>query len=261
MVQPKITDLVRIAKHAGKILKDGFGTDIQVDHKGLVDLVTDMDRRSEEYILGEIRKLFPGDEIVAEESGTSAGNNNARWFIDPLDGTVNYAHRLPIYSVSIAYAQGIEVQLGVVYNPAMDECFTAERGKGAWLNGKPIHVANAEKLVDALLVTGFPYDIRTTEFNNMAEFNALVMKSQGMRRLGSAALDCCYVADGRLDGYWEYGVKTWDVAAGGLIAEEAGAVVTNVYGGGNYLKPPLSICCANVLVHKEMLEALAEVNQ
>ena len=235
MVQPKLSDLVRIAKQAGKILKEGFGTDIQVDHKGLVDLVTDMDRRSENYILNEIHTLFPGDEIVAEESGTSEGKNGVRWIVDPLDGTVNYAHRLPIYSVSIAYVKDNEVQLGVVYNPAMDECFTAERGKGAWLNGKPIHVANAKELVDALLVTGFPYDIRTTEFNNMREFNALVMKSQGMRRLGSAALDCCYVADGRLDGYWEYGVKNWDVAAGGLIAEEAGAVVTDVYGGGGGL--------------------------
>ena len=261
MVQPKLSDLVRIAKNAGKILLEGFGTDIHVDHKGLVDLVTDMDRRSEDYILNEIRTMFPGDEIVAEESGVLEGKNTARWIVDPLDGTVNYAHRLPIYSVSIAYAIGNEVQLGVVYNPAMDECFTAERGKGAWLNGKPIQVANAEKLVDALLVTGFPYDIRTTEFNNMDEFNALVMKSQGMRRLGSAALDCCYVADGRLDGYWEYGVKIWDVAAGGLIAEEAGVVVTDVYGGADYLKSPLSICCANESVHKEMLDVLRETRK
>ncbi|MBI9049715.1 MAG: inositol monophosphatase [Anaerolineaceae bacterium] len=256
MKQPQLGDLIRIAKHAGKILKEGFGTDFQIDHKGLVDLVTDMDRRSEEYILNEIRTTFPGDEIVSEESGTSQGNHNARWIVDPLDGTVNYAHRLPIYSVSIAYAIGKEVQLGVVYNPAMDECFTAERGKGAWLNEKPIRAAGAEKLVEALLVTGFPYDIRTTQFNNMDQFNAMVMKSQGMRRLGSAALDCCYIADGRLDGYWEFGVKTWDVAAGGLIAEEAGVVVTDVNGGADYLKSPLSICMANSAVHKEMLEVL-----
>jgi myo-inositol-1(or 4)-monophosphatase len=261
MIQPTLSDLVRIAKKAGEILQEGFGTDIHVDHKGLVDLVTDMDRRSEAYILNEILTLFPDDEIVAEESGTTEGSNNARWFVDPLDGTVNYAHQVPIYSVSIAYAIGNQVQLGVVYNPVMNECFTAERGKGAWLNDKPIHTANAEKLIDALLVTGFPYDIRTVEYNNMPEFNAMVMKSQGMRRLGSAALDCCYVANGRLDGYWEFGVKAYDVAAGGLIAEEAGAVVTTIQGSKDIVTDTKSICVANEKVHKEMMEVLAEARK
>ena len=218
MKYPELSDLIRIAKHAGSILMEGFGGDLHVEHKGLVDLVTNMDRRSEDYILGELRSAYPDDEIVTEESGIIAGHNGRRWYIDPLDGTVNYAHRLPIFSVSIAFALGSQVQLGVVYNPVMGECFSAERGKGARLNGKAIHVAGAEILVDALLVTGFPYDIRTTPYNNIKPFNTLVMQSQGMRRLGSAALDCCYVADGRLDGYWEFGVKPWDVAAGALIA-------------------------------------------
>ena len=254
MNQPELSDLIRIAKHAGAILKEGFGGELHVEHKGLVDLVTDMDHRSEDYIMNEIRTNFPGDEIVTEESGTIAGENGRRWFVDPLDGTVNYAHRLPIFSVSIAYAHGSDVQLGVVYNPIMEECFSAIRGKGAWLNDKPIHVAHAGKLVDALLVTGFPYDIRTTQNNNLKQFNTLVMQSQGMRRLGSAALDCCYVADGRLDGYWEFGVKPWDVAAGGLICMEAGAVVTNMQGESDYLQAPLSICTANPAVHGEMME-------
>lgn len=253
MNEPQISDLIRIAKQAGSILKEGFGTDIHVKHKGLVDLVTDMDHRSEEYILSELRSAYPGDEIITEESGTIAGDNGRRWIIDPLDGTVNYAHRLPIFSVSLAYAVGKQVQLGVVYNPILDECFSAEHVKGAWLNGKPIHCASANSLVDALLVTGFPYDIRTTQNDNIKQFNTLVMLSQGMRRLGSAALDCCYVAEGRLDGYWEFGVKAWDIAAGGLIAEEAGAVVSNMQGDRDYLKAPLSICIANPAVHAEMM--------
>jgi myo-inositol-1(or 4)-monophosphatase len=256
MNQPALTDLIRMAKQAGAILKDGFSTDFQVEHKGLVDLVTDMDRLSEDYILNEIRTHFPGDAIVTEESGSFTGDNGRQWFIDPLDGTVNYAHHLPIFSVSIAYAIGNQVQLGVVYNPIMDECFSAERGKGAWLNEKPICVAQAKTLVDALLVTGFPYNIREIEMNNVAIFSEFVMRAQGMRRLGSAALDCCYIAAGRLDGYWELGLKPWDIAAGGLIAEEAGARVTDFGGNPDYLKPPYTLCAANSVLHQEMLEVL-----
>jgi myo-inositol-1(or 4)-monophosphatase len=256
MNQPTLSDLIRIAKHAGGILKDGFSTDFQVEHKGLVDLVTDMDRRSEEFILDQIRTLYPGDAIVTEESGSFAGDNGRKWFIDPLDGTVNYAHHLPIFSVSIGYAIGNQVQLGVVYNPILDECFSAERGKGAWLNGKTIRAAQAQTLVDALLVTGFPYTIREIENNNVTTFSEFVMLAQGIRRLGSAALDCCYVAAGRLDGYWELGLKAWDIAAGGLIAEEAGARVTSFNGDPDYLKPPFTLCTANPVLHQEMLNVL-----
>jgi len=253
---PTLSDLIHIARQAGAILKAGFYTDFQVEHKGLVDLVTDMDHRSEDYILNHIRTHFAGDAIVTEESGSFVGNNDRQWFIDPLDGTVNYAHHLPIFSVSIAYAIANQVQMGVVYNPIMDECFSAERGKGAWLNGKPIHTAQVNTLINALLVTGFPYNIRDLKQNNLELFSAFVLRSQGIRRLGSAALDCCYVAAGRLDGYWELGLKPWDIAAGGLIAEEAGVRVSSFTGDRDYLTPPYTLCAANPVLHQEMLDVL-----
>ncbi len=255
-MSPTLPDLISLARQAGDILRSSFGQHLQVDHKSLIDLVTDADRRSEQFLLSHIRQHFPTDRIMAEESGELKGTHDRQWYIDPLDGTVNYAHGLPIFSVSIAVAEAGELHLGVVYDPMRDECFSAERGQGAWLNGKPIHAAQAADLDHALLVTGFPYDIRTNPQNNLDHYAHLALHSQGVRRLGSAALDSCYVACGRFDGYWELWVQSWDVAAGGLIAREAGAVVTNIAGGTDFISPPQSILAANPQLHPLIMAEL-----
>lgn len=253
---PSLSHLVTLAHQAGEILHDCFGQHMQVDHKGVIDLVSEADHQSEQLLLGYIRQNFPGDRIVAEESGELIGKSGQAWFIDPLDGTINYVHGVPIYSVSIAYAEKGKLCLGVVYDPSRDECFSAELDGGAWLNGKPIRPSSASELDQALLVTGFPYDIRTNPENNLDHYAYFALHSQGVRRLGSAALDLCYVACGRLDGFWELRLNAWDVAAGGLIAREAGAVVTNLAGAPDFISPPQSILAANASLHPLMLAGL-----
>ena len=253
---PTLQDLEHLAHAAGEILRASYGQRLQVDHKGVIDLVTDADHRSEAYLLGEIRSRFPGHKIFAEESGETAGADGQVWYIDPLDGTVNYAHGLPIFSVSIAFAVAGKMQFGVVYDPMRDECFSGQSGQGAWLNGQPLHVADTQILDHALLVTGFPYDIRTNPANNLDHYARFALRSQGVRRLGSAALDLCYVAAGRFDGYWELRMNAWDIAAGGLIAEQAGARVTNLVGKADYIAPPQSILAANPQLHQQMLAVL-----
>ncbi len=251
---PTLNELLTLARQAGEILRHDFGQHLRVDHKGLIDLVSEADHQSEQFLLSYIRQHFPTDRIVAEESGELAGNNDQAWFIDPLDGTVNYVHGVPIYSVSIAYAEQGELKLGVVYDPMRDELFSAEAGSGAWLNGEPIHPASAADLDHALLVTGFPYDIRTNPENNLDNYAYFALHSQGVRRLGSAALDLSYVACGRLDGFWELRLNPWDVAAGGLIAQQAGAKVTNLAGSGDFISPPQSILAANTTIHRLLLK-------
>jgi myo-inositol-1(or 4)-monophosphatase len=260
--------LEALARQAGEILRGGFSTrpgfggQIQVDYKGEIDLVTEMDHRSEEFLLGEIRRSFPGHGIISEESGELGGSKSpggqdcCLWYVDPLDGTINYAHGVPIFTVSIAYAEDGVMRLGVVYDPMQDECFSAERGKGAWLNGEPIRAGARRTLDECLLVTGFPYDVRTNPENNLDHYANFALRSQGVRRLGSAAMDACYVAAGRLDGYWEVRISPWDVAAGGLIASEAGASVTDVHGQPDYLTTPSSILAANPAIHALMLDVL-----
>jgi len=255
---PTLQDLEILAKQAGVILKNGYGKRHQIASKShAIDLVTETDRRSEEFLLESIRRRWPKHTIVAEESGKHSGNTSL-WYIDPLDGTVNFAHGVPIFSVSIAYAEGGIVQMGVVYNPISDECFCARRGEGAFLNGRRLHVSKTAELANSLLVTGFPYDIWENPDNNLDHFARFAVRTQGVRRLGSAALDLCFVAAGRFDGYWELRLKPWDVAAGGLIAAEAGAVVTNLHGGEDYLSPPQSILAANPAIHPQMLTVLNE---
>jgi myo-inositol-1(or 4)-monophosphatase len=253
---PTLTDLTTLARQAGEILRQSFGQHLQVDHKGIIDLVSEADHHSEQLLLNYIRQHFPGDRIVAEESGELAGNSDHAWYIDPLDGTVNYVHGVPFYSVSIAYAEGSKLRLGVVYDPVRDECFSAEFGQGAWLNDQPIHPTSARDLDQALLVTGFPYDIRTNPENNLDHYTYFALHSQGVRRLGSAALDLCYVACGRFDGFWELRLNPWDVAAGGLIACEAGAMVTNLTGDEDFISPPQSILAANHFLHPLILRGL-----
>ena len=253
MNTPTLADLENLARQAGEILRLGLGQGTRIYHKGDIDLVTDVDHRSEAFLLDEIQRRFPGSAIVAEESGAVPGQDCCRWYIDPLDGTVNFAHGVPIFSVSIAYAEDGCVRLGAVYDPMQDECFSAELGRGAWLNGKPIHVSTTQALDQSLLVTGFPYDIRTNPQNNLDLYARFTLLSQGVRRLGSAALDLSYVAAGRFEGFWELRLGPWDVAAGGLIAQEAGARVTSALGEPDYLAPPFSILAANPPIHPQML--------
>jgi myo-inositol-1(or 4)-monophosphatase len=255
-MQPTLSYLEGLARKSGEILRAGYDTEHQVGYKGVIDLVTEVDHQSEAFLLGEVQKDFPGHHIFSEESGIIQGSDEDVWYIDPLDGTVNYAHHIPIFCVSIAYAsQGILV-LGAVYDPMRDEMFTAERGHGAYLNGKPIHVSVASELQRSLLVTGFPYNAWDTPQDNFANFVKFAKLTQGVRRLGSAALDLCYVAAGRFDGFWEIALNPWDVAAGGLICEEAGARVTNVNGGVDYLSPPQSVLACTPGIHTRMLEEL-----
>jgi myo-inositol-1(or 4)-monophosphatase len=261
-MSPTLNYIEQLARQAGEILHAGYnpipgqGNHLHIDHKGVIDLVTEIDHRSEAFIIEQIQTSFPGDRIIAEESGTSPGDDWRIWYIDPLDGTINFAHGVPFFAVSIAYQQEGQVQLGVVYDPLRNECFTAERGRGAWLNGKVLRVSQTSQLNDSLLVTGFPYDIRTTSQNNLENYAHLILKSQSVSRLGAAALDVCYVAAGRFDGFWEMDISPWDVAAGGLVAEEAGALVTNASGGAEYLSPPNSILAANPAIHAQILAIL-----
>ncbi|NPA93368.1 MAG: inositol monophosphatase [Chloroflexi bacterium] len=255
-MQPTLHDLEIIARQAGVILRAGYGQHHTITSKShAIDLVTETDRQSEAFLLESIRNRWPEHSILAEESGAHRGDGSL-WYIDPLDGTVNFAHGVPIFSVSIAYAEDGMVRLGVVYDPMRDECFSAERGRGAFLNGQPLRVSQTDALGRALLVTGFPYDTWENPDNNLDNFARFAVRSQGVRRLGSAALDLCYVAAGRFDGYWEIRLKPWDVAAGGLIASEAGALVTNLQGGKDYLSPPQSIVAANPTLHAQMLTVL-----
>jgi myo-inositol-1(or 4)-monophosphatase len=255
-MKPTLNDLERLARGAGQILRDGYSKEHTVQYKGTIDLVTEIDHASEAFLIGEIQSQFPDSHIIAEESGETDGENEGVWFIDPLDGTVNYAHHIPVFSVCIAYAVKGQVILGAVYDPLRDEMFLAERRKGAFLNGKQIHASGTTELQKCLLVTGFPYDTWDTKLDNFKYFERLAKKTQGVRRLGSAALDGCYVAAGRFDGFWEWALRPWDIAAAGLIAEEAGARVTKIGGSEDYLSSPISILAAAPGVYEKILEQL-----
>jgi myo-inositol-1(or 4)-monophosphatase len=255
-MQPTLINLENLARAAGEILRDGYQREHEINYKGIIDLVTEVDHQSEAYLLGEIQRRFPESHIVTEESGIIEGDRESIWYVDPLDGTVNYAHNIPIFCVSIAYASHGQVRLAAVYEPLRDEMFSAERGRGARLNGRRIHASAVSDLQHSLLVTGFPYDAWDTPFDNFANFTRLGKLSQGVRRLGSAALDACYVAAGRLDGFWELALKPWDVAAAGLIAEEAGALVTNMDGQPDYIFAPQSIIAAAPGIHAELMLTL-----
>ncbi|MDP1547316.1 MAG: inositol monophosphatase family protein [Anaerolineales bacterium] len=255
-MKPTLSDLERLAREAGSILRDGYDQEHTVHYKGIIDLVTETDHASEAFLIGEINAHFPGGHIIAEESGETFGQNNDIWYIDPLDGTVNYAHHIPIFCVSIGFASNGVMNLAAVYDPMRDEMFTAERGKGAYLNGKRMQISNTTELGKSLLVTGFPYDTWDTELDNFKYFERLGKKTQGVRRLGSAALDACYVGAGRFDGFWEFKLKPWDVAAAGLIAEEGGAKVTAIDGRADFLSAPLSILAATPGIYEQVKEQL-----
>ncbi len=254
-ISPTLALVERLAEEAGAILLAGYEQEHQLSYKGDIDLVTEIDRRSEEFLVGELRRQFPDHRILAEEGGGSDGGV-CQWYIDPLDGTVNYAHGVPFFCVSIAYATEGQLTLAAVYDPMRRELFSAERGQGARLNGRRLRVRHGGELTRSLLVTGFPYDIRSTAATNLDHFARFATLSQGVRRLGSAALDLCYVAAGRFDGYWELSLKPWDLAAGALIAAEAGAMVTPISGAGELLAPPYSVLAASPAIHAAMAAIL-----
>ncbi len=243
------------AAYAGaQVLRDRFGNISQINKKGAFDLLTEADTGSEKKIIATIRQAFPDHAILAEESGANEGTGGYRWLIDPLDGTTNYVHQLPFFSIAIALAVGDEIVLGLVLNPMDGELYSAISGKGAELNGKSIKVSSTASVCDSLLVTGFPYELSEIE-PTMKRFSVCQQASQGVRRLGSAALDICYVACGRFDGFWEQNLKPWDKAAGAIIAAEAGAVITN------FSNQPFSINQKEILVtngriHQEVLSLL-----
>jgi myo-inositol-1(or 4)-monophosphatase len=244
------------AKEAGRILMEGFGRRPQVYYKGRINLVTDMDRRSEAAIVDFLHRRFPDYTILSEEGQGHAGKSEARWIVDPLDGTTNYAHGFPIFSVSIALEQRGEIRCGVVYDPSREEWFTALRGGGARLNEELIHVSDTDRITEALLATGFPYDVKESPENNLNHFRNFMMQAQAVRRPGVASIDLAYVAAGRVDGFWEYKLKPWDIAAGALLVSEAGGTVTDFKGG------PLDlfraeIVASNGLIHHAMLQVLA----
>ncbi|MFQ5354803.1 MAG: inositol monophosphatase family protein, partial [Thermodesulfobacteriota bacterium] len=213
---------VEMALEAGALLKARLGHAGRVDFKGEVNIVTEMDRKSEDLIVGRITRDFPGHGIIAEESDERKTTGKYRWIIDPLDGTTNYAHGFPVFCVSIAFESEGQVVFGVVYNPMLGELFIAEKGGGATLNGERIKVSETATLEQSLLATGFPYDLRTSKENNFDLFRDFSVKAQAIRRAGSAALDLAYVACGRYDGFWEMKLSAWDTAAAALMVEEAG---------------------------------------
>ncbi len=246
-----------VAREAGALLRDWIDRIETRSLKRKRELVTEADQQSDDLILGRLRDRFPDHSVVTEESGERATGSPFHWWIDPLDGTNSFAHGHPHFSVSMALEEsGKGIVLGVVYDPMRDECFAAARGSGATLNGKPVRVSGIGTLAECLAATGFPYDREPDNENNLAEFNAMIMAIQGIRRGGSAALDLCYVAAGRIDAYWELKLNPWDVAAGGLIAGEAGGVVTNI-GSRQWDHRVHHIAASNGLVHQEMLQVLA----
>lgn len=245
---------VETAKAAGSVLRDRLSLDRTIDYKGTIDLVTDADRASEALIASAITTRFPDHRFVGEEStflsgDVPGGTERYSWIVDPLDGTTNYAHRYPHFAVSIGLEYAGEIILGVVYDPMLDELFVAERGKGATLNGNPIHVSTTEKLERSLLGTGFAYEAEERQ-ENARIWDGFLYLSQGVRRDGSAALNLCYVACGRLDGFWERPLNAWDMAAGSLLVEEAGGVVKG-YNDTPFGPWRREIVCANPALFPE----------
>lgn len=252
-----LTTAIEAAREAGTLLREGVGKIKTIERKmnDATNLVTEFDKRAEALIINKIRARFPSHDILAEESGSHDIQSDYRWVIDPLDGTTNFTHGLALFSVSIGVEYRGEMVAGVVYDPSADELFTAELGKGAFLNGVRLHVSSAEVLINSLLVTGFPYAFRQNPGRIVDHFENFLMESQGIRRLGSAALDLAYIAAGRLDGYWETTLNPWDKAAGVLLVKEAGGTVTDFLGNPDSIYTPATLA-SNGIIHRAMLDVL-----
>lgn len=250
----------KAAKEAGAILRERMGNIKNIDYKGAFNIVTDVDKTSEKKVLEILHGEFPDHDILAEEGGAKSSGNKYRWLIDPLDGTTNYAHAYPFFCVSIGLEEDGKMVLGVVYNPISKELFWGQVGKGAWLNDQPIKVSSITDLSASLLATGFPPDTRHHPNNNMLQFSTLTDLSHGVRRDGAAALDLCFVACGRLDGFWEMKLSPWDTAAGGVIVTEAGGKISNLTGG------PFDMSTGHILatnghIHDQVVKVLDDVQK
>ncbi|MBK8981246.1 MAG: inositol monophosphatase [Ignavibacteria bacterium] len=251
-----ISTLKKAAIEAGKILRDNFGGIYEITSKIVAsNLVTEIDKLSEKKIIEVIREDFPGHYILSEEAGELKQDSIFKWLIDPIDGTVNYAHSIPITCVSIALEKKGEIICGAVYNPISEEFFFSEKGKGAYLNDRQIIVSKENDLEKSLLVTGFPYDSSTYKPDPAAVFKKFLMKDIPIRRLGSAAIDLCWTACGRFEGFWEYNLNAWDVAAGYLILTEAGGKVTD-FSGKEFSVYGKQILATNGIVHEQMKEVI-----
>ncbi|KAH3761788.1 inositol monophosphatase [Pelomyxa schiedti] len=261
--EPSLDFLKEVALNAGAIVRQGIGRSQAIEHKNRIDLVTETDKLSEAYITSAIKAKFPSHTIVAEESGRSEGTAaDSVWYIDPLDGTTNFAHGYPTFAVCIAFARGPQNPvLGAVYDVARDELFAAQAGRGATLNGRPCRrgggASEPADLLGSLLVTGFaPRDWVIAA--NAAHFGRLIGRCQGIRNIGSAAVSMCSVAAGRMDAYWEVALQPWDSAAAALVARESGAVVTALDGDECFLKPPYGVLVSAPTIHRELLSILME---
>jgi myo-inositol-1(or 4)-monophosphatase len=247
----------RAALKAGSLIRERVDGTKNIDYKSAFNLVTDVDKASEKLILEILGSEFPTDSILAEEGGGSTNaSSTRRWLVDPLDGTTNFAHGYPFFAVSIGLEVNKKVVLGIVYNPMTDELFMAQKGKGAWLNDEPIRASSIANLSESLLSTGFPPDTGHAPFNNLKAFSHITALTHGVRRDGSAALDLCFVACGRTDGFWECRLAPWDIAAGSLIVSEAGGAVSNLQNGDLDISTG-HILATNGLIHNELVQALA----
>lgn len=248
---------IEVAREAGAILREGYGRPKQISYKGEVDLVTESDKRSEELVVARLRERFPDHGIMAEEGGGAAAIAKYYWHVDPLDGTTNFAHGYPCFAVSIGLAEDGYPIAGAVFNPIYNELFSAARGEGAYLNGARIHVSSVEKLAVSLVATGFPTHQRKKSAN-INYYWQFTLRSHGVRRDGAAALDLCSVACGRFDAFWEFGLKSWDTAAGIVIVEEAGGRISDLEGQPYRLGGP-SILATNGRIHEETLKLASSI--
>jgi myo-inositol-1(or 4)-monophosphatase len=248
---------IAAAYQGAEALRARFGKLTEIRKKGAIDLVTEADTASEGAIIQTLRHAFPEHAVMAEESGETAGDRDCLWIIDPLDGTTNFAHQIALFAVSIAFAHQGRLALGVVLNPLSGELFSAVEGQGASLNGRPIRVSPVSALRESLLVTGFPYNLAETMPALMGRFARCLEASQGVRRLGAAALDLCYVADGRFEAFWEENLKPWDTAAGVVIVREAGGVVTD-FSNRPFTPQYPEILASNGRVHQAMIAQLGQ---
>jgi myo-inositol-1(or 4)-monophosphatase len=247
---------IEAVSRAGDIMMSRSGGNVHIDKKGTIDLVTDVDMAIEREFRALVAGRFPDHEVLAEElGGSGAVPPGPCWVFDPIDGTTNFAHGLPIFCASVALEIDGEAEVAAVYDPTRKELFTAERGAGAFLNGQPIRVSSARELVNAMLVTGFPYDVHDRVDEIVGLFGAFVGRARAVRRLGSAAIDLCYVAAGRLDAFWESDLKPWDIAGGSLIVQEAGGRITDM-NGGRFSSRARSVLASNGLLHEPMLKVI-----
>jgi myo-inositol-1(or 4)-monophosphatase len=253
-----LTTAVEAVVHAGDIMMSRFGTGIRIDKKGTIDLVTEVDVAIERSFREMVAARFPDHAVLGEEMGGSAAPPAGPcWVFDPIDGTTNFAHGLPIFCSSLALEVDGVAQVAAVYDPTRRELFTAERGSGAFLNGRRLHVSDAAVLVDAVLVTGFPYDVHQRVDEIVGLFAAFVGRARAVRRLGSAAIDLCYVAAGRMDGFWESDLKAWDIAGGALIVEQAGGRVTDM-SGAPFSSRAGRVLASNGVLHEPMLAVIRD---